>query len=230
MRSPPFIPFVTLFAVLAVLPVLASWLIVFLPSRRREATGIIVGNPLNSAPLAPVVPVVAEPLVHLVRSLAGQDVEGFILGLRNQPVELAAPLLTRFVNGQEPALQLYAQGVLQQGRDDLSGQFQKLLLRDPEEPRTAAWLLETGLRLAHPSLCGATERPGFIKYLVTLAAHRLQVCEPSPSLLAHAAEIFTEAGLFDEATAALSLLPNDCSLASQLPPAIRLSSHQKALS
>ena len=113
------------------------------------------------------------------------------------------PLLARCMNGRDPALQLYAQGILQQGRDDLAALFHKLQKQPPEDPRSGAWLLETGLRLAHPSLCGPTERPGFLKHLATLAADRLQAADPSPALLANAARVFLEAGLVEEAEAAL---------------------------
>ena len=217
------------FALLVLLPVMASWMIVLVPSRKREATGISLGNTLNTAPLAPAVPIVTHPLIHLSRSLSGTDIEGYILGLRHLPVEDGAPLLSRFVNGNDPALQLYAQGILQQGRDDLAARFHELLALSPEDPRAAAWLLETGLRLAHPSLCGATERPGFVKYLVSLAAHRLQVADPSPALLANAAQIFLEAKLIDEAATAMALLPKDCGTYSDLQSTIGYLRHQKAL-
>ena len=229
MVSPASITPATAFAVLALLPVLVSWLIVLVPSRKKEAIGIDIGNPLSTAPLAPVTAIVTRPLVHLVRCLSGSEIEGYILGLRHLPVEQTAPLLTRFVNGNDPALQLYAQGILQQGRDDLATLFHKLLGLPPQEPRTAAWLLETGLRLANPSLCGATERPGFVKYLVSLAAHRLQTCEPTPALLTNAALVFTEAGLTTEATAALALLSKDSIVAAPLLAAIRFAQHQKGL-
>ena len=229
MVSPASITTATAFVLLALLPVLLSWLIVLVPSRKKEAIGIEIGNPLSTAPLAPVTAVVTRPLVHLVRCLSGSDVEGYILGLRHLPVEQTAPLLTRFVNGNDPALQLYAQGILQQGRDDLAALFHKLLSLPPEEPRTAAWLLETGLRLANPSLCGATERPGFVKYLVSLAAHRLQACEPTACLLTNAARVFTEAGLTTEASAALALLPTGTAIAKPLSAAISFARHQKGL-
>lgn len=214
---------------LALLPMVGTLVVVLAPSRRREATGIVLGNPLDTAPLAPVLPVISKPLIHLTRSLSASDIEGFILGLRHLPVEQGAPLLARFVKGNDPALQLYAQGILQQGREDLSAEFHKLQKRPLNEPRTAAWLLETGLRMADPSLCSPTERPGFLKHLVTLAAERLQAADPTPALLANAARVFLEAGLFEEAGAAVALLPSSSPMKPPLAAAIACGQHQKAL-
>ncbi len=204
MQAPPPIAAVVVLALLAILPALAAWLAVLVPSRRTASSGCSLGSPASTAPLAPVVPIVSHPLVHLTRSLSGADIEGYILGMRHLPVEKCAPLLARCVNGRDPALQLYAQGILQQGRDDLAALFHKLQNHPPDDPRTGSWLLETGLRLAHPSLCGPTERPGFLKHLALLAADRLQAADPSPALLANAARVFLEADLVDEAEAALA--------------------------
>ncbi|MDB6120986.1 MAG: hypothetical protein JWO08_4767 [Verrucomicrobiaceae bacterium] len=226
---PPTAPLLTL-AILALLPVLGTWLIVLVPSRKRQASGILLGNPLESAPLAPVVPPITKPLVHLSRSMSGSDMEGFILGLRHLPVELSAPLLSRFIKGNDPALQLYAQGILQQGREDLAGQFHRLQKQTPSDVRSAAWMLETGLRLAHPSLCSATERPGFLKHLVSLAAHRLQAtADPSPLLLVNAAEVFLEAGMLEEADAALAVLSGPSLPAPELTARIASARHLKSL-
>ncbi|MDB6140939.1 MAG: hypothetical protein JWO94_4011 [Verrucomicrobiaceae bacterium] len=226
---PPLTPLIVLM-LMALLPVAGTCLVALVPSRRREVSGITLGNPLECAPLAPVLPALAKPLVHLTRSLSGGDIGGYILGLRHLPVELGAPLLARFVNGNDPALQLYAQGILQQGRDDLSVQFHRLQKQPVAEPRAAAWLLETGLRLANPSLCSPTERPGFLKHLVSLAAERLQgAAEPSPALLANAARVFLEAGLLEEAHATAALLPHASPLSVPLAAAIAHARHQKAL-
>ncbi len=225
---PPSAPLLTL-AILALLPVVGTWLIVLVPSRKRQASGIILGNPLATAPLAPVVPAISKPLIHLSRSMSGSDMEGFILGLRHLPVESSAPLLTRFVKGNDPALQLYAQGILQQGKEDLAAQFHRLQKQPPADMRSAAWVLETGLRLAHPSLCSATERPGFLKHLVSLAAQRLQGADPSPALLLNAAEVFLEADMLDEADAALAVLPGLAPAGHQLTARIAHARHQKSL-
>ena len=221
-------PIATL-AILAALPLLGTWLIVLVPSRRRESSGLVIGNPLEAAPLPPIAPVVSRPLVHLIRSLSGSEIEGFILGLRHLPVEQSAPLLTRFVNGSEPALQLYAQGILQQSRESLTAQFHQLQKLPADEPRTSTWLLEAGLRLAHPSLCGPTERPGFIAHLVAIAAQRLHATEPSPALLSKAAEVFLQAGLLDEAQAALDVLHKPALTGENLAAQLIHARHQKAL-
>ena len=229
MLPPPSIAPIATLALLAILPLLGTWLIVLVPCRRRESSGLIVGNPLEAVPLAPIATVVSKPLVHLIRSLSGNEIEGFILGLRHLPVEQSAPLLTRFVNGSDPALQLYAQGILQQSREELTAQFHKLQKLPADEPRTATWLLETGLRLAHPSLCGPTERPGFIAHLVAIAAQRLHTSEPSPALLSKAAEVFLHAGLLDEAQAALDVLPKSSLSGKHLAAQLVHARHQQAL-
>lgn len=225
---PPYAPLLML-AILALLPVVGTWLVVLVPSRRREVSGITLGNPLASAPLAPVVPAITKPLVHLTRSMSGADLEGYILGLRHLPVERCAPLLSRFVKGDDPALQLYAQSILQHGREALASQFHQLQKQPPEDPRSATWLLETGLRLAHPSLCSATERPGFLKHLVTLTAQRLQAADPSPALLMTAAQVFLEAGMLDEAEATVAALPASCQPSKHLVSGIAHARHQKSL-
>lgn len=228
MQPPPSIAIMVL-AVLAVLPALASWLAALVPSRRTLSSGFSLGSPSSTAPLAPVVPMVSHPLVHLARSLSGPDLEGYVLGMRHLPVEKCAPLLARCMNGRDPALQLYAQGILQQGRDDLAALFHKLQKQPAEDPRCGAWLLETGLRLAHPSLCGPTERPGFLKHLTTLAADRLQAADPSPALLANAAQVFLEGGLVEEAEAALEAAGLYGHRNEKLAAAVAYARHQKEL-
>lgn len=194
-------------AALALAPVVVSWFIAVVPTKRKQATGLAIGNPLHSAPLAPQQSIVSKPLISMSRQMASRDMGGFLLGLRHLPVEQAAPLLTRYVRCSDPALQLYAQSILAQGREDLQLRLVNLQRGDETDPRIAAWMLETGLTLAAPTLTGAAERPGLIHHLADLASARLKTCAPTPSLLANAADVFLLAGRPKEAAALIDKLP-----------------------
>lgn len=216
-------------ALLALIPILVSWIVFVVPSKRREATGLVVGNPLDTAPLAAQQPLVTKPLVSLSRQLGSTEMGGYLLGLRQAPVEKSAPLLARYVRCSDPALQLYAQSILAQGRETLQVRLAKLERESGDDARGAAWMLETGLILASPTLTGAAERPGFLKYLAGLAASRLETCEHTPSLLANAARVFLEAGRAQDAANVLAKLPAAAPLRVELEPAVALALHQQSL-
>jgi hypothetical protein len=214
---------------LAALPVLFSWLIVVLPSKRREASGLIVGNPLKAAPLAIVQPVLPQPLVAMSRQLSSTDMREFIVGMRHLPVERAAPLLTRYMRCDDPALQLYAQSLLAQGQERWQSQMTTLSRAPADDARSSAWLLEAGLVLASPTLSSAAERSGMLRELAALARQRLQACEPSPMLLATAVEVFLEAGLTAEARATLNQLHASSPLRQKLEPPVAHAQHLQRL-
>ncbi len=218
------------FFVLALLPMLCLWLMASLhPPDVEKSAGLVTGNPLTAAPLAPVLPMVAQPLVHLTRSLSGAEVEGYILGLRHLPLEQAAPLLKRFALGHDPALQLYAQSILQSGRDRLSARFHQLQASAASAPSAAAWTLEAGLSLTHPAHCSSTERHGRLQHLATLADELLARPEPSPALLTNAVRVYLAAGLPHKCEALLAQLPGDSPLRRRLAPAVAHALHTKAL-
>ncbi len=214
-------------AALAVVPIIVSWLIVLVPSKRREACGIVVGNPLDAAVLAPYQPVVKKPLVSLSRELNTADMGGYLLGMRQLPVEAAAPLLARYVRCADPALQLYAQSILAQGREQLQTQLAKLQRAPEDDAQCAAWMLETGLTLASPTLTGVAERPGFLQHLAELAAARLKTTASTPALLGQAVLVFLEAGRPEDAEPLLVRLPQGSSLRAELEPAVAHALHQK---
>jgi len=226
---PPALLPVLALAVLALLPVLVSWLVVVVPSRRREATGMLVGNPLHTAPLAEHQMIIAQPLVSLSRQLGSTDMGGYLLGLRHVPVEKSAPLLSRYVRCADPALQLYAQSILAQGREQLQMRLVKLQKAPADDSRSAAWLLETGLTLASPTLAGVAERPGFLQHLASLARDRLQSCAACPSLLANSARVFLEAGHPSDARSLVEQLPAGSPLRLSLEPAVAHALHQQSL-
>ena len=214
---------------LAALPLLFSWLIVVLPSKRREASGLILANPLNTAPLALVQPIIPQSLVAMSRQLSSADMTEFIVGMRHLPVEKAAPILARYMRCDDPALQLYAQSLLAQGQERWQSHMTTLRRAPEDDARSSAWLLEVGLILASPALSSAAERRGMLHELAEVARHRLMACEPSPLLLATAVEVFLEAGLTAEARATLNQLNASSPLRLQHEPAVAHAQHLQRL-
>jgi hypothetical protein len=212
----PDVAAIPLFLAVLLAPLVISVLILLVPSRRREEGGVQLGNPLSDAPLAEQSMLVTPPLVQLCRMLNGRELENYVLGLRHLPVESAAPLLQRLIQGVDPALQLYAQGVRQQGLDRLQAAFLELSQSDPNDPRRAAWLLETGLRLAHPALSTPTERELQLARLAHEATARLAAGPTSPALVAAAAEVYLEAGRPGEAAALVPKLEAGSALRARL--------------
>lgn len=214
---------------LAVLPVTFSWLIVVLPSRRREASRLRVGNPLLIAPLSNAQPVVPVPLVALSRQLSASAMTEFVLGMRHQPVERAAPLLARMMRCEHPALQLFAQSLLAQGQERWQTSMNQLMEAPEDDARTSAWLLECGLVLASPTLVSPAERAGALGALAVTARRRLQTCEPTPLLLATAVQVFLEAGLAGEAQSALERLSPGSALRMNLDRPVAHALHLQGL-
>lgn len=220
---------IVIFALVLALPIVISIMITVVPTRRKEATDTVLGNPLHNAPLAPKGDSLAQPYVHLTRVLDVSELSGYILGLRHLPIDKTAPILDRHVNGSDPALQLYAQSILQQGQDDLQLRFQQLLEKPATDPRMACWLLETGLTLASPNLNSEAERMTWIDRLVTLAADRLSQAPPTPGLIAAATRILLAAGQSDHATKLAGQLPSGSPLAAQLQTQAAHAVHQQRL-
>ena len=206
-------------AALALVPMAIIGLVAAIPLRRVEAGGVTIGNPLHQAPQT-YTPGIAWPLISLSRRFGSVEMEGLLLGLRHLPVELTAPLLGRYMRCADPALQLYAQSIFSQGREHLQSTLVKLERALPDDPRAASWLLETGLRLAHPSLTGAAERPGLLQTLARHATERLATCEHTPALLANAAQVFLSVGRAGDAHVLVEELPEDSPLRAALEPAV----------
>lgn len=214
---------------LAALPVVFSWLIVVLPSKRREASSLRVGNPLLIAPLSNAQPVVPVPLVAMSRQLTASAMTEYVLGMRHQPVELAAPLLVRMMRCEDPALQLFAQSLLAQGQERWQSWMNRLAEAPESDARSAAWLLECGLVLASPALVSPAERAGALNSLAALARQRLQCSQPTPLLLATAAQVFLEAGQAAEARSALHQLPQESPLRLKWESAVAHAMHLQGL-
>lgn len=225
---PPIHPIVALVG-LALLPALFSWLVAVVPSRRREASGLVAGNPLHDAPHASSMAVVSQPLVELSRTLSHQDFGAFVIGMKHLPVEIAAPLLARYVRSADPALQLYAQSILASGRDALQHQFTLLQKADSKDARAAAWMIEIGLALFAPSMMGRAERAGAVHLLAAAALERLQTCEHTPALVANAVRVCLAAGKNEDAKRLLAELPANSRLHRELNPAVAHALHQQRL-
>jgi hypothetical protein len=221
------LPILSLIA-LALVPLAVIRLVAIIPLRRIEAGGMTVGNPLHQAPYTDAIGV-AWPLVSLSRRYGNGEMEGLLLGLRHLPIEDTAPLLGRYVRCSDPALQLYAQSILAQGRDQLHSTLVHLERSPPDDARAASWLLETGLRLAHPSLTGAAERPGLLHSLARQATERLATCEHTPSLLANAVRVFLSIGRAGDAHVLVEELPEDSLLRAALAPAVAHELHLQRL-
>lgn len=213
---------------LALIPGVIIWLLAVIPMRRVEAPGLTVGNPIHQAPHTDA-PGISYPLIDVSRRFAAAEMEGLLLGMRHLPVEHTAPLLGRFMRSTDPALQLYAQSILAQGRERLQASLNQLERQSPHDPRAAGWLLETGLRLAHPSLTGSAERPALLQTLARLATERLVTCPHTPSLLANAIPVFLAAGRAGDAQVLVDELPEDSPLRKQLEPAVVHALHQQHL-
>ncbi|MBL9115432.1 MAG: hypothetical protein JNJ83_10540 [Verrucomicrobiaceae bacterium] len=217
------------FAAALLLPIAVAVVVMVVPGRRKEVSGVKVGNPLADLPVAPRNEAEVMPLVHLCRQLTVQDMEGYILGLRHLPVERAAPVLERHVRGDDPALQLYSQAVLQDGKDQLLHRFQQLLQLPVTDSRAATWLLEAGLRLANPTLNTISEREVWLERLVALAKERLASAPPTPALLSAAVSVFNQAGMPEQGEVLLRALPAGSPLRETLERQTQHLLHQRRL-
>lgn len=215
MASFPFIlptPEILLVAITLV-PLLVAWALGLFSSAPEDAGVIRMGNPLRAGPETFDHDATHEPVLHLARTQTVAQLRDLALGLRNAPVEQAAPLLKHFMRSTDPELALFAQSILQQGRERLQttlGQLQNL--HDQTDPRIAASLLETSLRLASPALTAADEREGRIQQLAKKAADQLASCDHTPRLLAACARIFLVAGAPEKAASIVGTMPQDSAL------------------
>lgn len=200
-----------LLAALALLPVVLAWCLGFFALKKEAGSPFRSATSFQLQDLTPPEEQVSEPLLRLSRIESAAQLRGMALGLRHAPVEQAAPLLRHFMRSRDPELALYAQSTLQQGVERLQtlmNQLQGRALRD-QDPRTAASLLETGLRLAAPALCKDDERAGRLRQLAQLAADQFAAGPTSPRLLSMRAEVFLAAGQLEQAAAVIEQLPAD---------------------
>jgi hypothetical protein len=208
-------------ALAAALPLLLSWLVALVPRRRKEVSNVILGNPLSKAALPVEQVTTLKPLLHLSRALTGNDIRGFIVGARHLPIEHTAPMMSRYVKGSDPALQLYAQSVLQDGVGKLQQWQQQLEKAAPSDQRATAWLIEVGLSLAHPHLASPADRSALLAQLKGRAKATLShTPHPSSHLLSALVELALESQLPAQAQQFLAMLPEGSQLKQTLQPAI----------
>ncbi len=218
-----------LLAVITLIPVLVAWALGLFSSASEPAGVITLGNPLRTSGVVFDHDPVHEPVVHLSRTETTRQLRDLALGLRNSPVEKAAPLLKHFMESGDPELALFAQSTLQQGREKLQAAAGRLQNHHAQtDPRIAAAVLETGLRLASPALTAPGEREGRVQTLAKKASEQLSSCEHTPRLLAACVRVFLTAGIPEKADAITRSMPEDSDLRRALEPDIRFAMHIKA--
>lgn len=230
--SPGLIPLDSpwLLALAALTPVLVVWTLGLFGRRRPDSDGAITtGNPLFHSPLPLRTEPLEKPLAKSARTMTLGEMQPWVTGLRHLPVEVAAPLLRHFSKVPDPSVQLYAQTLLQAGRERLQGVASRL---EPaitaKDPRLCASLLETGLRLASPTLMAAGERHDALVQVKRQAEEILSRTAHTPRLLHVAARVFLEAGEPAHAARVLNLLPAGTPLRSSLEPLVDCALHQAA--
>lgn len=107
-----------------------------------------------------------QPLVMGLRVPSVDELAGYAVGLRHLPIEVAAPLLRQLQRSADPAVQLYAQTILQEGREKLQVQMGRLGAANGSD-RGRASFLEAGLRLLHPALLPVADAEAWTAGLVT---------------------------------------------------------------
>lgn len=218
-------------AVIALIPVIVAWLLGLFSSEPEKNGVIQMGNPLRGSTDVFEHDPVHESVLHLSRTETSAELRGLALGLRNAPIEQAAPLLKHFMTSADPELALFSQSTLQQGRERLQTTLNQLQnLHDQTDPRIAASLLETSLRLVAPSLSAPGERDIRIQQLAKKAGDQLASCTHTPRLLAACARVFLAAGDAEKANSILNSMPEDSALRRTLEPDVRfaLSIKQRA--
>jgi hypothetical protein len=215
-----------LLAVLALIPLLIAWFLGFLGSRPEPMASFAVGNPLAEHLAHESHDLITDPILHLARTARSDELRTLALGLRHMPVEEAAPLLRHFMGSHDPELSLFSQSTLQQGREKLQALYNQLRTHSqPQDPRIAASLLETGLRLAAPTLMTPDERTSHLKHLGRKAHEHLTSCPPTPRLMAACIQVFLASGDSARADELLQKLPADSSLKRSLTPSVKMAAH-----
>lgn len=213
-------------AVITLAPVLVAWAFGLFSSPAEDGRTIRMGNPLHGGADVFDHDPAHESVLHLSRTESVPQLRDLALGLRNAPVEKAAPLLKHFMQSSDPELALFAQSMLQQGRERLQatcGQLQNH--HDQTDPRIAASLLECHLRLASPALTADGEREGRLQQLAKKATDQLASCEHTPRLLAACARVFLAAGDAEKADAIVSAMPAESVLRRALEPEVGFALH-----
>jgi hypothetical protein len=219
-----------LLAILALIPLLIAWFLGLFGSRPEPSVRFAIGNPLAEHLTHEAQHLVTDPIIHVARTSRSDELRTLALGLRHMPVEKAAPLLRHFMGSQDPELSLFSQSTLQQGREKLQTLFNQLRTHtEPHDPRIAASFLETGLRLASPSLMTPDERTSHLKHLSRRAHEYITSSPPTPRLVTACIRVFLAIGDHDHALALLQKLPNDSELQRSLNLPVQMAVHSSRI-
>lgn len=215
-----------LLGLVALLPPLLAFALGFFPTKHPDEARIQTGIPLAPTSHAGFNHVALRPILHLTRTAAAGELRDLATGLRHLPVERSAVPLQHLARSADPEVSLYAQSVLQLGRERLQALFTRLQNHPQRsDPRIAASWLETGLRLASPSLETNGERNRWVSHLAKLTEECLAGCEHSPRLIAVCAQIFLTARQPDKAATVAQLLPANSPLRSSIERAAGFAIH-----
>lgn len=206
-----------LLGLVALAPPLLAFALGFFPAKPPDEAGIQTGIPLAPPTHASLNHVALRPILHLTRTAAAGELRDLATGLRHLPVEHSAAPLKHLARSADPEVSLYAQSILQLGREKLQATFTRLQNHSQRsDPRIAASWLETGLRLAAPSLEMDGERDRWVAHLARLTEECLATCEYSPRLIAVCAQILLTARQPAKAAAVADLLPANSPLRSAI--------------
>ena len=219
-----------LLAALALIPVALAWGMGFFGSRSEEVSRITTQSPLGTHEDHAPHDVLLTPLVHISRTDRAEDQRNLALGLRQVRVEQAAPLLRHFMRSTDPELALFSQSILQQGREQLQSRYNQLRTHaEPTDPRIAASLLETGLRLASLTLITPEERRTQLQVLNKKAHEHLTTCAPTPRLLAACVRVLLSSGDVASAADTMARLPEGSAFRRALAPQVEIGLHQSQI-
>lgn len=207
---------------MTLVPVLIAWTLGLFFSAPENRGAVRVGNaPPFGADVLEHDPA-HDSVLRLSRIAPVAELRDLALGLRNVPVVQSAPLLRHFMQSADPELSLFAQSILQQGRERLQTTCSKLQNHHEQtDPRIVASFLETGLSLASRALAAPGEREARLLQLEKKSADHLAACEHTPRLLAACARVFLAAGHPEKAGLIVSGMPEDAALRHALEPEIR---------
>jgi hypothetical protein len=203
---------------LAFMPVLLILLLGLLPRKLEDFGEIEIGNPLlldddasmNEPPLF-------EPLIHLTRTMEEPQLRSLMLGCRFLPVEKAAPILKRYLHSSDAELQLYAQGIMQDGQGKLQSRFADMqVLAKPDAPASTASFLAAGLRLLDSPLTPESERSAIFAKLRGPAEATLATEVTHPRLAFEAGRYCIRIDNLDDAGRMLTSLPKGSPLQATL--------------
>jgi hypothetical protein len=164
---------------------LAGLSIHFMRPSRRGADPFVVGNPLTAhSPTSRPCSVLGRPLVTAVRSLSDINLFRLLTGIACIPPDDARPVLLRLRDGDDPQLQLFAQGGLNDAIEAAENHLKYLTRRahqHPGECPTHCAIAEINLHLLENHLVEPDDRPAMWDAACTAIARALEA-DPKDAL------------------------------------------------